>query len=62
MLKTILVNHRFNKNIFVKIMFKVTQGLFMYKDKLYQQINSVTKGSPLGSNLTNFFMTYLEAN
>ena len=32
----------FSKNIFVKIMFKAIQGLFMYQDELYQQISGVT--------------------
>ena len=41
-------------------MFKATQGLFLYKDELYQQINGVTMGSPLGPTLSNFFMANLE--
>ena len=41
-------------------MFKTTQGLFLYKDELYQQINGVTMGSPLGPTLANFFMANLE--
>ena len=49
----------FNKNIFVKLMFKATQGLFLYKDELYQQINGVTMESPLGPTLANFFMADL---
>ena len=50
----------FNKDIFVKLMFKATQGLFLYKDELYQQINGVTMESPLGPTLANFFMANLE--
>ena len=41
-------------------MFKATQGLYMYQDELYQQINGVTMGSPLGLTLANFFMANLE--
>ena len=37
-----------------------TQGLFMYKDKLYKQINDVTIGSCLGPTLANFFFGCLE--
>ena len=51
---------KFSKDIFVKIMFKATQGLFMYQDELYQQINGVSMGSPLGPTLANFFMANLE--
>ena len=50
----------FNKDIFVKLMFKPTQGLFLYKDEPYQQINGVTMGSPLGPTLASFFMANLE--
>ena len=37
-----------------------TTGLFLYKDVLYQQIDGVTMGSPLGPSLANFFMANLE--
>ena len=49
----------FNKDIFVKTMFKATQGLFLYKHELYEQINGVTIGSPLGHTPANFFMADL---
>ena len=45
----------FDKNIFCKLMFMATQGLFMYNDKLYKQIDGVTMGSCLGPTLANFF-------
>ena len=35
-------------------MFQATQGLFMYQDELYQQINGVTMGSILRLTLANF--------
>ena len=31
----------FSKDIFVEVMFKATQGLLMYQNELYQQINGV---------------------
>ena len=37
-----------------------TQGLFLYKDKLYKQIDGVTMGSCLGPKLANFFLGCLE--
>ena len=37
-----------------------TPGLFMYKDKLYKQIDGVTMGSCLGPTLANFFLGCLE--
>ena len=36
---------QFDKDIFCKLMFMATQGLFMFKDKLYKQIDGVTIGS-----------------
>jgi len=36
------------------------QGFFMYKNKLYKQIDGVTLGSPLGPILADFFLGYLE--
>ena len=41
-------------------MFKATQGLFLYKDEQYQQINGVTMGSQLGPTLANLFMANSE--
>ena len=49
----------FNKDSFVKLMFKATQELFLCKDELYQKINDVTMGTPLGPTLANFFMANL---
>ena len=50
----------FDKDVFRKLMFMATQGLFMYKDKLYKQIDGVTMGSCLGPTLANFFLGCLE--
>ena len=37
-----------------------TKGIFIYKDKFYQQIDGVTMGSPLGPTLANFFLAEIE--
>ena len=50
----------FTKDIFIKLMNLATKGLFLYKEVLYQQIDGVTMGSPLGPTLANFFMSNLE--
>ena len=50
----------FDKDVFRKPMFMATQGLFMYKDKLYKQIDGVTMGSCLGPTLANFFLGCLQ--
>ena len=38
----------FEKSAFRQLVFMVTQGLFMYNDKLHKQIDGVTMRSPLG--------------
>ena len=43
-------------DIFRKLMFLTTQGLFMYKNKLYKQTNGVTMGRLLGPTLANCFL------
>ena len=48
------------KEVFKKLMFCDTQGLFMHKDRLYKQIEGVTMGSPLGPTISNFFLGHLE--
>ena len=50
----------FTQDIFIKLMNLATKGLFLYKEVLYQQIDGVTMGSPLGPTLANFFMANLE--
>ena len=34
--------------------------MFMYKDKLFQQIDGLAKGSSLGPTLANFFLAKME--
>ena len=43
-------------DIFRKLMFLTTQGLFMYKNKFYKQNDGVTIGCLLGPTLANFFL------
>ena len=50
----------FNRDIFKKLMFLATQGIFMFNNRLYEQIDEVTMGSPLGPTLDNFFLGHLE--
>ena len=33
-----------------------TKGMFMHKNKLYQQYDNVSMGSPLGPTIANFFL------
>ena len=47
-------------DIFQKLIFLTTQGLFMYKNRLYEQIDDVTMGCPLGPTLANFFLRCIE--
>ena len=58
--ETNLSQPAFEKDIFVNLMRLATQGLFLYKDTLYKQIDGVTLGCPLGQTLANFFMTHME--
>ena len=48
------------ESIFKKLMKLATEGMFLYKDKLYQQIDGVAMGSPLGPTLANFFLGEIE--
>ena len=50
----------FEKNVFVKLVRLATQGLVMYRDKLYKQINGITIGYPLGPTLANFIMAHMQ--
>ena len=36
------------------------QGMFLYKDKLYQQHDVVSMGCPLAPTLANFFLAHTE--
>ena len=44
------------KEVFIKLKRLANEGIFLYKDKLYQQHNSVSLGSPLTPTLANFFL------
>ena len=50
----------FEKDVFIKLMCLATQGLLLYKDTLYKQIDGITMGCPLGPTLANFFMDHME--
>ena len=50
----------FPKVIFKKLLLFATDGMFMYNNKLYKQVDGVAMGSPLGSSLANFFLGYYE--
>ena len=43
------------KDDFIKLLQLATEGMFLYRDKLYRQIDGVAMGSPLGPTLANFF-------
>ncbi|MCG8432382.1 MAG: hypothetical protein MJA29_14590, partial [Candidatus Omnitrophica bacterium] len=51
----------FDKETFIKLMERATSGLFLYKDKLYKQVDGVTMGSPLGPTLANFCLAHMES-
>ena len=48
------------KDDFIKLLQLVTEGMFLYRDKLYRQIDGVAMGSPLGPTLANFFLAHIE--
>ena len=48
------------KKIFKKLFNLATKGIFLYKDKLFQQIEGVFMGSPLGPTTANFFLVEME--
>ena len=55
------VNHLpIKKKIFKILLNLATKGIFLYKDKLYQRIDSVSMGSPLGPTIANFFLAETE--
>ena len=43
-----------------KLLDLATKGMFLYKDKLFQQIDGVSMGSPLGPTIVNFFLAEAE--
>ena len=50
----------FEEKHFRRLLRFATSGEFLYKDKLFQQIDGVAMGSPLGPTLANLFLGHLE--
>ena len=50
----------FSKTVFKNMLKTATQGYFLFNDILYQQVDGVIMGSPLGPTLANFFLAVLE--
>ena len=54
-------NPPIKRNIFIKLMHLLTQGLFLYNNnKLYQQMDSVAMGYPLVPTMANFLIRHIE--
>ena len=51
---------RLEKSTFIKMMALCTEGIFLYKDAVYQQIDGCAMGSPLGPTLANWFLGKME--
>ena len=49
-----------SKLIFTRLLRLATQGMFIYRDIMYQQIDGVTMGNCLGPTFANFFLGHLE--
>ena len=49
------------KLIFTRLLRLATQGMFLYRDTLYQQVDGVSMGSCLAPTLANFFLAHLES-
>ena len=50
----------YEKKHFKKLLTLATGGYFLYKNRLFCQIDGVTMGSPLGPTLANFFLAHFE--
>ena len=48
------------KEKFRTMLLLCTQGMFLYKDVLYRQIDGVAMGSPLGPTMANMFLAHME--
>ena len=48
------------KNIFNKLMHLSTQGMFLYDNRLYQQINGIAMGCSLTPRMANLFLGHVE--
>ena len=46
---------------FKKLLQYATSSMFMYKEKIYKQVDGVAMGSPLGPTLANLFLANLES-
>ena len=51
---------RLTKPTFIKLLRLCTQGIFLYNDAVYQQIDGCAMGSPLGPTLANWFLGRIE--
>ena len=51
---------RMSKRTLKKMMKLCTEGMFLYKGKLYKQVDGVAMGSPLGPTLANWYMGTIE--
>ena len=49
-----------NKEIFAKLLRLATKGIFMHRNKFYEQHDGVSMGSPLGPTIANFFLAHME--
>ena len=50
----------FSKTVFKNMLKTTTQGYFLFNDILYQQVDGVILGSPLGPTMANLFLAVLE--
>ena len=53
---------RLSKPIFIKLMALCTEGIFLYNNAVYQQIDGCAMGSPLGPTLANWFLGKIESD
>ena len=51
---------RLTKPVFIKLLRLCTEGIFLYKDNIYKQIDGCAMGSPLGPTLANWFLGKIE--
>ena len=51
----------FERKHFKKLLQIATSGEFLYRDKLFKQIDGVAMGSPLGPTLANLFLANMES-
>ena len=52
-----------SKTILNKLLvFATSESIFIYKDRIFNQIDGVSMGSPLGPSYANIFMCFNEVN